>query len=165
MIGSNNIQNNEVICRKPTVKSIKFCQQGNIKTKLCRKHLKSNDWFTFTTKPTFKIYHESNCSHRNVIYLLLESIRSHIRYHRKLELLFYFTSNSYRHKKKSMDQNNLIFVEQHFPTNSNDFNEEAKSTLIKTEKDSNMKSIIEKKRRQLNKKSENICAIWIWYET
>ena len=61
-----------------------------------------------------------------------------------------------------MGQNNLTFVEQDFCTNSHDFNTDAKFTIIKRiEKDSNTISITEKKRRQIDKKSENTYAIWI----
>ena len=71
MVGSNNILNNEVIRRTPTIKTIKFCKPCNVKNSLCCNHLKSTDSFTsFATKNTYKIYHESNCKSKNVIYLL-----------------------------------------------------------------------------------------------
>ena len=79
----------------------------------------------------------------------------------KSERPFYFRLNNYsRHRIKSIDQNNLILVEQDFYTNSHDFNTDAKFAIIKRiEKDTNMKSITlkkkEKKKRQMDKKSEN----------
>ena len=46
-----------------------------------------------------------------------------------------------------MDQNSLILVEQNFHINSHNFNRDVKSTIIKIfEKDTNMKSMIEKKK-------------------
>ena len=71
IVGSNNILNNKVIRRTPTIKTIKFCKPYNIKNSLCCNHLKSTDSFTsFVTKNTYEIYHESNCKSENVIYLL-----------------------------------------------------------------------------------------------
>ena len=62
MVGSNNILNNKVIRKTPTIKTIKFCKPCNFKDSLCCNHLKSTDSFTsFVTKDTYKIYHESNC--------------------------------------------------------------------------------------------------------
>ena len=60
-----------------------------------------------------------------------------------------------------MDQNNQIFVEQNFCTNGHDFNKDAKFNIIeRIEKDKNMKSIIKKNKKQIDKKSENICVMW-----
>ena len=61
-----------------------------------------------------------------------------------------------------MDQNTLILVELHFHTNSHNFNRDGKFTIIeRIEIDTNMKLITEKERKQLDKKIENLCAIWI----
>ena len=63
---------------------------------------------------------------------------------------------------KSVGQNNLILANQHFCTKGQDFNRYAKFTIIKRiEPDINMKPLTYKKRRQMNKKSENVSAIWI----
>ena len=44
-----------------------------------------------------------------------------------------------------MDKNNLILVEQHFHSNSHDFNRDTKFTITeRTEKDTNIKSMIKK---------------------
>ena len=40
MVGSNNILNNKVIRRTPTIKTIKFCIPCNVKNSLCCNHLK-----------------------------------------------------------------------------------------------------------------------------
>ena len=68
MIGSNNMLNNKVIYKKPSVKSAKFCSACNIKNNLCCKRLK---WFTsFTTKKkkTLKINFQKH-SKSNKYYL------------------------------------------------------------------------------------------------
>ena len=65
-----------------------------------------------------------------------------------------------------MDQNKLILVEQHFRPNDDDINKDTKFTIterIETYRKIFKKSMNEKK-RQMDKKSENICVIWIWYE-
>ena len=62
---------------------------------------------------------------------------------------------------QTMDQNNLIEVEQHFHTNFHDFNRDTKFSIIeRSEKDINTESIMgggvkqKRKRQQMNKKSE-----------
>ena len=54
-------------------------------------------------------------------------------------------------------------VKQHFRSNGHNHKEDATfSKIEKIEKATDMKLIIKKKkRRQMDKKSENICAIWI----
>ena len=71
MIGSNIILDNKVNRRISTIKTIKFCQPCNTRNSLCCNHLKTTNSFTsFVTKNKYKIYHESNCKSKNVIYLL-----------------------------------------------------------------------------------------------
>ena len=130
MIGSNNIRNNKVIHRKPTIKSTKLCQPHNMKNNLCCKHLKSTNSFTsFTTKKTRKIYHESNCRSKNLIYLL-EYTSCEKQNVEKSDRPFYFSLNKYQHRIKSMDQNNLILVKQNFWMKCHNFNRDAKFTII-----------------------------------
>ena len=58
---------------------------------------------------------------------------------------FYFWQNNYRHRIKSTDYSNLIFVEHHFRSNSYVFNGIAKFTIIKRiEKNVKIKWVIEK---------------------
>ena len=59
---------------------------------------------------------------------------------RREKCLIYFRINNNRHRIKSIDQNNLLFVEQHSRINDDDFNKDAKFTIIeRIEKDINMK--------------------------
>ena len=56
-----------------------------------------------------------------------------------------FRLNNYRQRIKYMDQNNLILDKQHFCTNGNYFNRDAKFTILeRIEKDTNKKPIVEK---------------------
>ena len=130
MVGSNNILNNKVTRTKPTIKTVKFCQPCNIKKSLCCNHLKSTNSFTScVTKTTYKIYHESNCKSRNVIYLL-ECTRCCKQYVGKSEWPFNFRLNNYRHRIKSTDYDKLLPVEQHFRLANHDFAKDAKFTII-----------------------------------
>ena len=65
-----------------------------------------------------------------------------------------------------MDQNNQTFVKQHFHKNGHDLNRDAKFAIIDIiQKDIDIKPMIEKKRRQIDKKSKNIYAIRISYKS
>ena len=69
MIGSNTILDNKVNRRNPTIKTIKFCQPSNTRNSLCCNHLKTTNSFTsLVTKNEYKIYHESNCKSKSVIF-------------------------------------------------------------------------------------------------
>ncbi len=62
----------------------------------------------------------------------MESTHCQKQYVGKSEWLFKnFQLFTYRHKIKSMDQNNPIFVEKHFFTNGQDFNKDTKFVAIK----------------------------------
>ncbi len=130
MVGSNNILNNKIIRKTPTIKTVKFCQPCNTRNSLCCNQLKSTNSFTsFVTKNTYKIYHESNCRSRNVIYLL-ECTRCSKQYVGKSEWPFNFRLNNYRHRIKSTDYDKLLHVEQHFRLANHDFSKDAKFTII-----------------------------------
>ena len=61
-----------------------------------------------------------------------------------------------------MDQNNLTLVEQSFRSNAHDLNrDKKKNSQERSEKDINIKTIIKKKRRQMDRKSKKTFAIWI----
>ena len=60
-----------------------------------------------------------------------------------------------------MYQNNVIFTEQHFPSNSHDFTRDEKFTIIEIKGSYMNATSIIKKRKETDKKYKNICAIRI----
>ena len=130
IVGSNTILNNKVFRKKPKSRTVKYCQPCNAKNNLCCNHLQSTNSFTSSvTKTTYKIFHESNCKSRNVIYLL-ECIRCKLQYVGKSEWPFNIRLNNYRHRIKSTDYNKLLPVEQHFRSTNHNFTTDAKFTII-----------------------------------
>ena len=135
MIGGNNLLINIVIHWKLTIDTIN----------LCYKHLESNNSFTsFTTKSTSKIYLKSNCGNKNVIFFTgMHQPPKTICWKGRIAVLFRL--NNYR--PGINQRNNLILLEQHIRQNSQEFNGDAKFTVIeRIEKYTNMTQIIEIKK-------------------
>ena len=133
MVSSNTIENNMVSHKNnkhSLTKSAKFCQPCNRRNSQCCKHIRHTDTFTsFTTNSTYRIYHNTDCSSSNIIYLL-ECSKCKIQYIGKSESKFNLRINIYRHKITSPNPSNLLPVEQHFRAQDHDFNVDAKFTII-----------------------------------
>ena len=154
MIGSNNILNNEVIHRKPTITSIRFCQLYNVKNRLEIIPSLVSQLERLAKFMMDKVAEKSNSF--TGIYM----IRKKIMLENKNDSFTLYQIS--RHKIKSMYRNKLILIEQHFRTNGHNSDKNPKLTIIERIKTYiNMKFIIEKKVSQMKKKPEYICTILI----
>ena len=105
--------------------------------------------------------HDSSCWSKNLI-CVLESTHCQKQYVGKSGWLFYLRLNNYRHKIKSMNQNNLMLVKEHILTNGEKckiYNHRKNCKRYKQEIND------WKKWSQIDKMFKSISAIWIKYET
>ena len=150
MIGSNEIINNKVRRNFKLNKhhSIKFCKPCNTKGCLCCNQLKyTSEFKSSITNRTYKIFHETSCKSKFVIYLL-ECKQCKLQYIGKSEWQFNIRLNNYRSHIKNLEIEKLLPVEKHFLLPNHDFERDAVYTLIEkiehTERD-DARAILEKR--------------------
>ena len=150
MIGNNNIVNSKVPRNFKLNKQheIKFCRPCKTSKCLCCKQLKhTNQFKSSKTNQTYKIFHETNCKSKFVVYLL-ECKKCKLQYVGKSEWQFNIRLNNYRSHIKNCDINKLLPVEKHFLLPNHNFEQDAIYTIIEkienTERE-DAKKILEKR--------------------
>ena len=130
IIGSNLIIDNKVVQKRPLTHTVHFCQPCNKKGSLCCTQILSTNSFKSTiTSKTYKIFHNSNCRSKNIIYLLTCRLCQK-QYVGKSETQFNLRLNLYRNRIYSARHNSLTPVEKHFREQGHDFNRDAIFVII-----------------------------------
>ena len=111
------------------------CQpcRSNIRNLCCKQILNTHTFTSYQTTQTFKIFHNTNCRSKYIIYLLQCTI-CHIQYVGKSETAFNIRLNNHRNNARN-PKDDTIPACKHFHGNGHDFNKHAKFTIIEQIKD------------------------------
>ena len=137
-IGQTTIRNNKVL-KKRDLKEGK-CRPCLTNTRnLCCRQMSSTSIFkSAQTKQEFKIFHNTTCRSKNIIYLM-ECRKCQTQYVGKSETSFNIRLNNHR-SNAYKPTNDSIPACKHFHGDGHDFNRDAKFTIIEQIRDVNQKS-------------------------
>ena len=154
IIGSNTIEHNKKLLRSNNKVNGKSSPcLSNTRTLCCKQVVSTTSFKSNQTNCVFKIFHDINCKSTFLIYLLACNI-CNIQYVGKSETTFNIRLNNHR---KDVKDSNALPADKHFTLPGNDFNKNARFTLI--EKLANTNKVVTETLRERLKHRENFWII------
>ena len=136
-IGQTTIKNNKVQKRKELKPGKCRPCLTSIRNLCCRQITSTSSFTSSQTGKDFKIYHNTTCRSKNIIYLM-ECRKCKTQYVGKSETAFNIRLNNHR-SNGYKPTNDSIPACKHFHGNGHDFTRDAKFTIIEQIKDANQK--------------------------